>query len=141
MKKITLENGKVVEISEESYQALAESVKEPSFKEVVEEYNLPVTQITTTTFKPKGLPISKKELDEIQIYWHMLLWKSIYDADFEPDWEDRNQRKYYIYLDNSCKRWFVEIGWRHQFNMQVYVSSEEKAEKMLEDLKSIGVIE
>jgi predicted ATPase len=133
MKTITLENGAKVQISDESYKALQEAVKS-SFKDVVKA-QLPSfsTQVkmfegwSSPAFQWLNNPQSQKEFN---IYLHMLLWKETYDKDFVPDWEDYGQTK-----------WRLACTFRHHHNMQVYVSTEEKALQMLEDLKAVGVIE
>ena len=77
---------------------------------------------------------------EFNIYLHMLLWKETYDKDFVPDWKDISQEKYYVYYNRFNKRWVWDCAYLDLINMQVYVSSEEKAEQMIKDLKSIGVL-
>ena len=77
---------------------------------------------------------------EFEIYLHMLLWKDTYDKDFEPDWGYGDQKNWFIYYNHYSKRWAVDYYYKYQKVMQVYVSSEEKANQMIEDLKSIGVL-
>jgi hypothetical protein len=144
MKTIILEDGTKVEISDESYEALQKAVQKPVWKDVAKE-RMPVNNLANITFSGFGgskqswlnNEQSQKEFD---IYLHMLLWKETYDKDFVPDWEDVLEYKWYIYYDNYPKCWTVAYWTKYQENMQVYVSTEEKAKQMLEDLKSIGVL-
>ena len=142
MKTITLENGTKVQISDESYQALEKAVQKPVWKDVVKE-KMPNIYVASNFQSWDGSYSwlnNKQSQKEFGIYLHMLLWKETYDKDYKPDWEDVLEYKWYIYYDNYSKCWTVAYWTKYQENMQVYVSTEEKAKQMLEDLKSIGVL-
>ena len=142
MKTITLENGTKVQISDEEHKRL-ENLQKPVWKDVVRERMLSELSMDffyhygSDRFSWRNNATSQKEFG---IYLHMLLWKETYDKDYKPDWEDVLEYKWYIYYDNYSKCWTVAYWTKYQENMQVYVSTREKAKQMLEDLKSIGVL-
>ena len=143
MKTIILEDGKKVNISDESYEALKKSVQKPVWKNVVGERM--ITKVSMNFFSGWcsdrfSWLYNEQSQKEFEIYLHMLLWKDTYDKDFVPDWENGDQKKWYIYYNHIEKHWTVDCWSKYQENMQVYVSSEEKAEQMLKDLESIGVL-
>ena len=144
MKTITLENGTKVQISDESYQALQKAVQKPVWKDVVRKRML--SGLAMDFFYDCGSDKyswlnNEQSQKEFEIYLHMLLWKETYDKDFVPDWEDDNQQdKWYVSYSNHHKRWVIDYNYLERRNMQVYVSTREKAEQMIEDLKSIGVL-
>jgi hypothetical protein len=146
MKKITLENGKVVNISEESYNELVNAVKEPSFKDVVEERMLSKDAGFYAMFSEWGtcgefvwLNNSKMQKDWV-IFLHMMLWKDTYDKYFEPDWENSKQFKYSVDCTELSQNWDFDMVLTFKKPMTVYLSSKEKVLQMIKDLKEIGVI-
>lgn len=143
MKTITLENGTKVQISDESYQALQKAVQKPVWKDVVMDRMLSKTSMDyfgdygSDRFSWLNNEQSQKEFE---IYLHMLLWKDTYDKGYEPNWEDEYREKWSIYYKHNYKKWGVYAAYSYQEILQVYVSSKEKANQMIEDLKSIGVL-
>lgn len=143
MKTITLENGTKVQISDESYEALQKAVQKSVWKDVVKERAPSKVNMNffsgwySYDFSWINNAHAQKEFN---IYLYMLLWKETYDKDFEPDWEDNQQKKYYVSYSHYYKRWIIDYSYLERRNMQVYVSSEEKVEQMLKDLQSIGVL-
>ena len=142
MKTITLENGTKVQISDEEHKRL-ENLQKPVWKDVVRERMLSELSMDffyhygSDRFSWRNNATSQKEFG---IYLHMLLWKETYDKDFEPDWEDLDQKKYFIFYYHYKIKLVCDYTFGVQQIMQVYISTEEKAEQMLEDLKSIGVL-
>ena len=141
MKIIILEDGTRVEISNESYEALQKAATKPVWKNIVSEKML--LKSTMEVFKNWGTKEDRSWLNnkqsqkEFEIYLHMLLWKSIYDKGFVPNWEDNNYKYYLVLYRNN---YFIASTRNSKHIMQVFVSSREKAVQMLEDLKSIGII-
>jgi len=142
MKKITLENGKTIEISEESYEALVEAAKTPRFEDVVKERMFSDEMKRLFTGWTSGgfaCWLNDKQMQkDWQVFLHMLLWKKTYDADFVPDWSTTAQKWYVV---KEYGDWGVLCSVALKMPMTVYLSTEEKARQMSEDLKRIGVIE
>ena len=136
MKTKTLENGETRQVSEEKYQELL--ALRLDFAKVVEKRMMNFQTFTDWKTKAYSWLINQQSREEFNIYLHMLLWKETYDKDFVPDWENYGQTKWFVYFYTN--EWRLACTFRHHHNMQVYVSTEAKAEQMLADLKKIGVI-
>lgn len=145
MRAIFLEDGTKVEISNESYEALQKAVPKPVWEDVIKK-KMPENKLANLTFSGWGDNANrywlnnKQSKKEFEIYLRMLLWKDTYDKDFVPDWKDKTQIKFYIHYHHYLKEWVWNGSSEVQRIMQVYVSSQEKAEQMIKDLKSIGII-
>lgn len=65
----------------------------------------------------------------------LLHFKWLYDSEFVPDWNNREQRKYYVYYNMVVGGWCVE--WHNVFNYNsVVFSDEEIAQKCADWLDS-----
>lgn len=67
----------------------------------------------------------------------MLAFKWCYDRDFEPDWTDMNQFKYYIEHNSQSDSFGVRYNISSRFNL-VYFSSYEIAQKCAEWLNKVA---
>lgn len=65
----------------------------------------------------------------------LLAFKWCYDRDFEPDWSNRNESKYFIYYD-SCANVYSYAVYSTISSNAVYFSSEEIAQKCCDWLNS-----
>lgn len=138
--KITLENGKTIEISRESYQALLDAVKEPVWEDVVNKRMFdPRNMFEGWRYEYRWLNDETMHKDW-KIFLHMMLWQKTYDAGFVPDWEDENQNKWYTWYDEEYKEYRLYATGHNRDIMNVWFSSREKVESCLKDLKRIGVI-
>lgn len=69
----------------------------------------------------------------------LLYFKSIYDEDFVPDWNDWNQIKYIIEYNNNEQRWATRFHRSTDIPGAVYFSSESIAQKCCDWLTERGV--
>ena len=86
MRTITLENGKTVKISEESYKALEGAVKEVTWEDIYEKY-LIEREDTDLSF---NIEIKLAAIRKLLITARHL------NADWKPDWEDGQEQKWSI---------------------------------------------
>lgn len=70
----------------------------------------------------------------------LLAFKWCYDRDFEPDWTDMNQFKYYIEHNSRSNSFGVRYNISSRFNL-VYFSSHEIAQKCADWLNKVAEIE
>lgn len=70
----------------------------------------------------------------------MLAFKWCYDRDYEPDWNDMNQFKYYVEHNSKSDSFGVRYNISSRFNL-VYFSSYEIAQKCVDWLNRLTDIE
>jgi len=84
MKKITLENGKVVEISDESYEALAKAVSVPTYDEIE----------NALIFAHTGMSlISEEHHIKLRAINKLLFVAKYLNGDWKPDWNNEYEPK------------------------------------------------
>lgn len=92
MKTITLENGQKVEISEESYNALAKAVqKELTWADIYDKY------IEQKNKRNDGAKMLKK----LHAINKLLITSKYLNGDWTPDWEDIRSDKWYVYINGN----------------------------------------
>lgn len=69
----------------------------------------------------------------------LLYFKSVYDEDFVPDWNDWNQLKYSIAYDTNEKQWTTRFHRSMDIPGVIYFSSESIAQKCCDWLTERGV--
>lgn len=120
MKTITLENGQKVEISEESYNALAKAVKEETWEEIYNEYlneNNNLHSVNTVEVKISAI---KK----------LLITAKYLNGDWKPDWNNGNIEKHGISLLNSA----VYISMEQERRAVCYFKTQELAQRAIDIL-------
>lgn len=60
------------------------------------------------------------------------------DPDFEPDWNNAGQSKWFVYYNHNKGKLYMDFDGRYQ-KAPAYVSSKEKANQVIELLKKWGV--
>lgn len=124
MKTITLENGQKVEISEESYNALAKAAhKEVTWDEIYHEY-----------FDKKERGFTEELHDSVDIKIHtikkLIITAKYLNGAWTPDWND-NSKKYYI----SIKKDSFSIDYAYDYNSEpCHFKSEELAWRAIDIL-------
>lgn len=67
----------------------------------------------------------------------LLAFKWCYDRDYEPDWENEDEKKYYIYYDNDNNHY--DWDWNTLYdNSAIYFSTREIAQKCADWLNSLS---
>lgn len=118
MKTITLENGKKVAISEESYKALEDAVREVTWEDIYEKYLNGLSDpefnshFTQKVVSIKQLLITAKHLN----------------GDWKPDFNKRRQEKYYIKINEF--RIVVDVAWEHNVSF-AYFQSRDDAQRAI----------
>lgn len=59
----------------------------------------------------------------------LLHFKWLYDRDFEPDWDDKNEKKYTVWYCPDEKKFLIDITSRSEYRAAVYFSTAELARK------------
>lgn len=119
MRTITLENGKTVEISEESYKALEDAVREVKWHEIYEKY-LIEREDTDLSF---NIEIKLAAIRKLLITARHL------NSDWKPDWKDKQQEKWGISIDEYGG---IARTWRFGVNDSfVYFKSESMVKRAI----------
>lgn len=77
---------------------------------------------------------AEKVSEKLHIYLKLLQFKEKYDKDWEPNWEDENERKWCIGHDHEDKRWYVDCVRFRQHQGTIYFSTADLAEKAAKTL-------
>lgn len=154
MKKITLENGTVVEISDESYEALAKGVKtkKPWRAQLSSAYYIITDNLRAMQTREDGDTIdglryltgnyyrteeeAKKALERQKAIGRVT--RCIYELNdgWEPDWSDEYQAKYGIGYDHKYENFYCH--WRGCGHIQMtlpYMATEEIADQIITEMK------
>lgn len=92
----------------------------------------------TTNIDSDPLISTRDKLDkEVRLYNCMYQWKREFDPR-EVDWENYEEGK--VYITRSCGDWDTIYTFGVKQNLQVYFTTNEKAEQCLEWLKKEGVL-
>jgi len=119
MPTITLENGTKVEVSQESYDALAKAVRKPTFDD-----------IAGYRFGDKVLP----RVLQMKSAQYRLLQAAFYlNEGWRPDWGSKNNRAYKIIWVERQQLMRIDAD-SHYNNGCVYFASSELAEEAIEIL-------
>ena len=84
--------------------------------------------------------LNEQEALELKLYLAQRAWKKEFD-DVELDWTSNKVYKYNVYYNNHYNSYDVNVWVLNKPIMQVWFSTEEKAEQCLQWLKDSGVIE
>lgn len=101
-----------------------------------------VGKVDDNVFAFDNLPTVEyaKELQKLNKFNGMMLaFKWCYDRDFEPDWGNDDQFKYYIEYNSKLGSWNVRYNVVSRFNL-VYFSSNEIAQKCADWLNRVAGI-
>lgn len=119
MRTITLENGKTVEISEESYKALEGAVREVSWIEIYQKYMFdnPIAELKDN-IEIKLAAIRK-----------LLITAKYLNESWKPDWEDGQEQKWSAGIDEYGG---IAMTWRFGVNDSfVYFKSESMVKRAI----------
>lgn len=78
---------------------------------------------------------AEKARDKMRIFNRLLAYVDEHAPDYEPDWCNRVQGKYYVRLDHSECKWHVYSNFFEQDGGKVYMPRE-VAEKLADDLNN-----
>jgi len=148
MRKITLEDGKEIQISEESYKELAKAVRKKDYKTLEEMYkdNLLDSYYSDTCFgiesysKENTIPIEfleeghvyeEKVLKQEKARRHLANIAFILNKGWEADWEDAEQIKWVVYYNTRFDEYRIDDTYTFNYLAPVF-KSEELARKALE---------
>lgn len=56
-------------------------------------------------------------------------------GEFIPDRSDENQKKWYIYYDNTSKKYFATTDYMCEWHNQIYIEKKEHCEEIIEKFK------
>jgi len=103
-----------------------------------------VMEFKTSKTRDFGIERETKEQAEAdyklaRAYNRLLAYKSEFDADFVPDWDVQNQRKYFIYYDNDTNKWGCAYRNKLQ-DLGIVYFSEQAAEDLCNKLNSGEVV-
>lgn len=146
-RKITLENGEEVKISDESYKEFEKAVQEPKrwrAKKAGKYYFVDgdgdvMTRTETNheyddyRYNTGNYFKTEKEAEHHKKY--VLAQQKIKDSGDEVDWADEDSAKYSVYYDWLTKELDVDSDYIWQHPEVTYYNSEENAEKALKDLE------
>ena len=74
---------------------------------------------------------------EIRLYNYMYQWKREFDPE-EVEWGNDKEHRWYI--SRSSGNWLTSYSYRVRQNLEIYFTTEKKAEQCLEWLKKEGVL-
>lgn len=60
------------------------------------------------------------------------------DPDFEPDWENINKEKWYVYFNQCSNKWVINYNWAMKYSV-AYISTKEKAQQVCKLLTEWGI--
>ena len=93
---------------------------EKQWKEVVKKnykdigyYAVRIGMYGATNLSLKGLGTG------IDLFLHMALWKATFCKDYEPNWEDMHEPKYYFYFQGITKCYRITLAYNWKNNMLV----------------------
>jgi hypothetical protein len=77
--------------------------------------------------------------EKAQFIANLLHFKYLYDRDYKPNWDNGLEYKYFIYYDNSMRKYFqCATAYRTCRHETIYFSSEEIANKCADWLNKLG---
>jgi hypothetical protein len=125
MKKITLENGTVVEISDESYEALSKAVRVPTYDDILKEFKK-----LNNYYCPSVAVLSDSHYKKIYAINSMIIVAQYLNGDWKPDW-DNGGTKYCLQIEDNR----VELGFNFRLvTACVYFKTREIAARAIEIL-------
>ena len=74
---------------------------------------------------------------EVELYNYMYQWKQKFDPE-EVEWGNDKEHRWYI--SRSSGNWLTSYSYRVRQNLEIYFTTEKKAEQCLEWLKKEGVL-
>ena len=74
---------------------------------------------------------------EVELYNYMYQWKEKFDPE-EVEWGNDKEHRWYI--SRSSGNWLTNYSYRVRQNLEIYFTTEKKAEQCLEWLKKEGVL-
>ena len=148
MRTIKLENGKTVELSDESYKNLEEAVQSPKdYNEVAEKLfidkesyfisnggNIFANNNGFSIEANKNVALSKKQLEKLLAINKLMNVAKYLNDGWVPDWNNNHEHKYYILINKISKDKIVIEEIYRIISNNVYFKSLQLAEQAVEIL-------
>ena len=89
--------------------------------------NVPFYNVRHRAFKQ--MKYAEMYREKTQYIADLLHFKWLYDRDYEPDWDDENEKKYTVWYCPDEKKFLIDITSRSEYRAAVYFSTVELARK------------
>lgn len=89
-------------------------------------------------YKPFVFPTEAdciKARDKILALYRIKEYCNEQRGEFIPDRSDENQKKWYIYYDNTSKKYFATTDYMCEWHNQIYIEKKEHCEEIIERFK------
>ena len=75
-------------------------------------------------WEPKGYIVHPSEIKARRTHWRTLAYVREYGSDWEADWEDKQQAKYYVYYRHTWNTWCVSSSYECCIDGAIYMSQD-----------------
>lgn len=118
--RIRVPEGMEIDKENSTFECIKFKPKEITYADIQKKLDYTCSVYTTSTHKQKC--ITFKRLLEVADYLN---------GDWKPDWNDRNQYKYFITYNGREEKFYIRSRWDVNEGI-IYFSSRENAEKAIE---------
>ena len=98
------------------------------------EYGYNITDIDKALCYPTEADCTKGR-DKILALYRIKEYAEDKWGEFIPDRSDENQKKWYIYYDNTSKKYFATTDYMCEWHNQIYIEKKEHCDEIIEKFK------
>lgn len=133
-----IKDGKIILVEKEkklTYENVAKKLfpYETSHYYILSDGDINKIKNSPSNYKLPNNALSKKQLEKLLAINKLMNVAKYLNGDWQPDWDDNKESKYYISLDHINNYLFIDCAKQFQHN-DVYFNSKELAEQAIEIL-------